>query len=68
MKLVEILAKELKEWPDCAEFLVQDIEGVHKGKVLGFSGMPYSDFGVRWAAANGWSVGPFNVANEASDA
>ena len=51
MKLVQLLAKELKEWPEGAKYACQDTEGTYEGSVFFVSNEPeHSD------VSGGWSV------------
>lgn len=51
MKLVKLLAKELKEWPEGAKYACQDTEGTYEGSVFFVSNEPeHSD------VSGGWSV------------
>lgn len=51
MKLVQLLAKELKEWPEGAKYACQDTAGTYEGSVFFVSNEPeYSD------GSGGWSV------------
>lgn len=51
MKLVQLLAKELKEWPEGAKYACQDTEGTYEGSVFFVSNEPEHSDG-----SGGWSV------------
>lgn len=51
MKLVQLLAKELKEWPEGAKYACQDTAGKYEGSVFFVSNEPEHSDG-----SGGWSV------------
>ena len=51
MKLVQLLAKELKEWPEGAKYACQDTAGTYEGSVFFVSNEPEHSDG-----SGGWSV------------
>lgn len=51
MKLVQLLAKELKEWPEGAKYACQDTAGTYEGSVFFVSNEPERSDG-----SGGWSV------------